>query len=311
MKAELLYPKGMERPDIRDLECFIAVAEELNFSRAAERLHLSQPPLSRRIRALEEKVGVVLLKRDTQTVSLTPAGTLFLEDARQLLRQTDRAVASARAAEAGAEERLDVGFVGATLEDRMTRVLRRFRREHPRRQLRLHEMTVPDLLDALREGNIDGAFIGTAPARLPRGFRLVPWRKEPAWIAVPREHRLARRGSVHLRELSGESWVVLAQEAAPAYHRQFVRWCEGEGFSPRVVAEPHRVAALLAMVAVGEGISLIPDATRQGARNSPEVRFLRILSPAAVLVHVFACRKGDAAPALAELIALLEREEGK
>jgi DNA-binding transcriptional LysR family regulator len=298
----------MDRIGIRELEYFVAVGEELHFGRAATRLHLSQPPLSRQIKALEEKLGVVLLNRDTQTVSLTPPGSLFLKDARQILRHLDRAAEAIQFAEQGQVGRFEIGFVGSALDDQMTRFLYQFRQTQPSVQVRLREMEAPHLLEALQEKEIDGAFIGAAPAQLPKGFRLVLWRIAPVYIAMSKEHRLAGRKGVHLRELSEEPWISLSREVAPAFYRQFVRWCADEGFRPRVIVESSRAAAVLGMVAMNDGISLVADATARSGAGLKELRFQRLISPFATLVHVFVCRESDESPVLRDFIRILEEE---
>jgi LysR family transcriptional regulator, benzoate and cis,cis-muconate-responsive activator of ben and cat genes len=298
----------MDRVTIRELEYFVAVAEELHFGRAAARLHLSQPPLSRQIKALEEKLGVTLLKRDTQTVVLTRPGTLFLSDARVILRQIDRAAEAVRRAEEGQVERFEIGFVPAALESRMVKFLSRFRQAQPQVQVRLHENAAPDLLKALQEKTIDGAFVGTAPAQVQKGFRTVLWQMVPVWIALSKNHPLAKRDGLHLRDLAQEPWIALAQEVAPAFHRQFVRWCMDEGFRPRIIAESSRSTAVLAMVALGDGISLVTDTTAQTGKTLPDLRFQRLRSPFALLIQVFVCRENDDSPILSEFVRIMEEE---
>src|SRR5689334_21756223 len=128
---------SINRATVHEMECFAAVAEELSFSRAAKRLHMSQPPLSRQIQSLEAKLGVPLLHRNTRSVSLTAAGTLYLEDARQILTRLDGAAASARRAATGEAGRLRLAFIGALLDERLVRILRSFRQLHPRCQIHL------------------------------------------------------------------------------------------------------------------------------------------------------------------------------
>ena len=298
----------MDRVTIRELEYFVAVAEELHFGRAAARLHLSQPPLSRQIKALEEKLGVILLNRDTQTVVLTRPGALFLSDARVILRQIDRAAEEVRRADEGQVERFEIGFVGAALENRMVKFLSRFRQAQPQVQVRLHESDAPDLLKALQEKTIDGAFVGTAPAQVQKGFRTVLWQMMPVWIAMSKNHPLAKRDGLHLRDLALEPWISLSQEVAPAFHRQFVRWCAEEGFRPRIIAESSRAAAILAMVAMGDGISFISDTMVRAGAGLPDLRFQKLRSPFALLIHIFVCRENDDSPILSEFVRILEEE---
>ncbi|MEJ0000496.1 MAG: LysR substrate-binding domain-containing protein [Verrucomicrobiota bacterium] len=296
----------MDRISIRELEYFVAVAEELNFSRAAARLHLSQPPLSRHIKALEEKLGVTLLTRDTQTVTLTKPGAILLEDGRQILRHLDRAAESVQLAGKGAVEPVELGFTSTTLDDRLSRFLYDFRHAHPQIQLRMRELDAPDLLEGLRDKTLDGAFIGAAPTQLPKEFRLLLWRMTPVWLAVSKDHRMAKREGVHLREFADDPWIFLAREAAPAFYREMMRWCQEEGFRPRVVAEPTRSTAGLALIAIGDGVGFVPDQLRIMGTALPELRFLRLLSPFALLAQTFAWRESDNSPQLQEFVARLD-----
>lgn len=293
----------MDRPETRELEGFVAVAEELNFARAAQRLHLSQPPLSRLIQKLEAKLGVKLLTRNTRRVQLTPAGTAFLEDARFLLRHLDRATDTVQRAAGGDFQVLNVGFVGAMLETEMIEVLRGFRRRNKNWQVRLHDMSGPDLIAALESRLVDGAFIGARPPSLPRGLRMVPWKKEVLTVALPAAHPLAKAGPVDLKKLAEENWALIERNSAPVFHRNFLHLCGEAGFRPRIILESPRMPALLAMVAAGEAICLLNGTT---ARPMPHVVF-RPLGPKVVAVeHSFAFRNGEESSALAEFVRTLE-----
>ncbi len=298
----------MDRISIRELEYFVAVAEELSFSRAATRLHLSQPPLSRHIKNLENKLGAPLLRRDTQNVALTKPGAILLADGQSILRQLDRAAEAVQRAGKGEVERLEVGFTASTLDDHLSRFLYEFRHSHERVQLRMRELDAPELIEALQDRTLDGAFIGNVTAQLPRGLQLVLWRMTPVGVVVSRDHPMAGRESVHLRELANESWVFLSRETAPAYHEQLLRWCQNEGFRPRIVAEPSRSAAMLALIAIGDGIGLIPDQLKTMSAGIPELRFLRLMSPFAVMPQAFVYRDSDDSPVLRDFIALLEKQ---
>ncbi len=250
----------MNRAAIHELECFVAVAEELNFSRAAARLHLSQPPLSRQIQSLEEKLGVRLLERNTRSVSLTPAGALYLEDARHVLTRLDSAADSARRAATGQVSRLRLAFVGALLDERLVEVLQRFRDSHPQCQIHLVDLPPSEQLAALRSGNVDGAFIGAEPRRTGRDVATFVWKHEPLLIALPENHSLAAQKSLTFAQLRNEGWVMVSSAAAPAFRQQFESLCMRAKFHPRVVQESDRVAAVLTMVAAAQGISLLPAA---------------------------------------------------
>ena len=295
----------MDRISIRELEYFVAVAEELSFSRAATRLHLSQPPLSRHIKALEDKLGVPLLKRDTQKVSLTRPGALLLADGRSILRQLDRAAEAVQRTSKGEVERLELGFTPSALDERLSRFLYEFRHSHPQVQLRMRELDSPQLMEALQEETLDGAFVGNVAEQMPRGVQLVLWQMATVWVALSKDHPLAGREGVHLRELAQEPWILLSRNVAPAYHQQVLRWCQGEGFRPRIVAEPSRSSATLALIGIGDGVGLVQDQLKIMGAAIPELRFLRLLSPFAVIPQAFAYRASED-QALKDFVKLLE-----
>lgn len=277
----------------------MAVAEELSFAKAATRLHLSQPPLSRHIQKLEARLGVMLLHRNTRTVELTASGVVFLEDARFLLRHLDRAVDTVQRVTSEGAEVLNIGFVGAMLEEDMIEVLRGFRARHPRCQVRLHDMSGPELVAALGDRLIDGAFVGANPPRLPRELKTVLWKKDGFTVAVSVDHPLAKRKAVDLSDLIEESWVVIARGSAPTFHRHFLQLCSETGFRPRIVQESPRMAAILAMVATGGMITMLYEST---ARPIPQVIFLKLRKPNTFVQHSFVYRAADESAALKDLV---------
>jgi len=296
----------MNRAAVHELECFVAVAEELNFSRAARRLHLSQPPLSRQIRALEEKLGLRLLERNTRAVSLTPAGALYLEDARAILTRLDSAADSARRAVSGEAARLRLAFVGALLDEGLVRLLQAFRKRHPHCQIHLTDLSPADQLEALRSGQVDGAFIGAAPSKPIKGIATTVWKREPLLIALPERHPLASHGKLSLGQLKSEGWVMVSRNAAPAFRQQFDSLCAAAKFRPKVVQESDRVAAVLTMIAVEQGISMLPEAL---ARLVPTgVAFREIAGRKIQLDHAFAFRSANKASVVGDFLELLGRE---
>ena len=296
----------MNRADIHELECFVAVAEELNFSRAATRLHMSQPPLSRQIQSLEEKLGLRLLERSTRAVALTPAGALYLVDARELLTRLDAAAESARRAVAGEGERLRLAFIGALLDEGLVRLLQIFRASHAGCQIHLSDLSAGAQLEALGSGQVDGAFIGAPAKKAGKEIVSLTWKREPLLLALPERHSLAASKSVPLAMLKSESWVMISRSAAPAFRRQFDALCAGADFRPRVVQESDRVAAVLTMVAAEQGISLLPEAVSRLIRAG--VAFLPVKGEKPILSHTFVYRARNANPALADFVRLLERQ---
>jgi len=292
---------------LRELECFVAVAETLSFTRAAKRLHLSQPPLSRHVRTLEEKIGARLFDRDRRTVALTPAGALFYEETRGLLPQLVRAGESARRAVRGETARLRLGFVSAVLSAELVECFRQFRTAHPATQIMLHDAPPAEQLAAMEGGALDGGFIGLMPPGRHTGFRFVPWRREPLDIFLPAGHPLAlrkgqqRQKRLELAELREEPFVAVSGESAPAFAVLVREACRTAGFVPRILLESPRAQAVAVMVAAGCGIALLPRSlsrTVEGAavavplRNGP------------VVTHVFAYparRKEALEPFLAAL----------
>jgi DNA-binding transcriptional LysR family regulator len=283
---------SMNRAAISELECFIAVAEELNFSRAASRLHLSQPPLSRQIQSLEAKLGVRLLNRNTRTVALTAAGSLYLDDVRHILTRLDSAASSAHRAGTGESLRLRLAFVGALMDESLVEVLQTFRKLHPTCQIHLSDLPPSAQLEALLVGQVDGAFIGASPQKPQKAVSTLIWKREPLLLVLPEHHALATSKSVSLLSLKEESWVMVSRSAAPAFRQQFDRLCAEATIRPRVVQESERAAAVLMMVAAEQGVSLLPESVSRLVH--PGVVFLRVTGMSPTLDHTYAYRdQGD------------------
>jgi len=285
----------MNRPETRELECFVAVAEALNFSKAASLLHLSQPPLTRRIQRLEEKLGSKLLIRDTHSVLLTEAGSLFLEDARATLRHLDRAAETLRRARHGETARLRLAFIGALLDEKLVHILQLFRASHPACQVDVADLAPAAQMAALEAAQLDGGFIGVKPARSPRGIAYTVWNEEPFVIAMPEGHPLTQIPELKWSDLDGLPWVLVSREAAPAFRQQFAQWVEEHQLSAPIVQESARVPAVLTMVAAGNGVTLVSQSAQR--LITVGVRFRELPAPAPRLHHAFAYRSpSDSAP---------------
>ena len=274
-------------PSFRELECFIAVAEELSFTRAAKRLRLAQPPLSRHIRVLEEKIGAVLFLRGQGGVSLTAAGSLFYEDTRNIPRRLARAADAARRHASGETARLRLGFVSAVMNEELAAVMRRFRAARPGVRILLHDMPPQDQLVALAEGRLDAGFIGLLPDQPAAGLRFVRWRQEPLVCVVAEDHAMAGQRHLSLAKLAGESFIAVSAASAPAFAAHVRKLCQDAGFRPRVILESPRAQAVALMVAAGSGMALLPAAAARLA--GPSVRAIP-LRPAQKITHVLACR---------------------
>jgi DNA-binding transcriptional LysR family regulator len=240
----------MERLDLRLLDYFVAVAEELHFGRAAARLHISQPSLSQQIRSLEQQLGVTLLDRTSRSVQLTPAGEALLREGRKLLTQAKRAIEAARAA---GGERLTVGFYGSAGTDRLPDVLRRFGEEHPGVNLSVRELLL-ESIDELREGSVDVAFTRLLPGQSELEIEVLL--REPRVVVLPPAHALAGRDSVLFQDLRDERFITNPiGGGAPA------RWLSEQqrhGLPGRVAAEAASIQEILTLVASGSGVCLVP-----------------------------------------------------
>lgn len=289
---------------IRELECFMAVAEELSFTRAAERLGLAQPPLSRHVRVLEDKLGTRLIERTNRRVALSPAGMAFYEEARLILPQLARAADVAQRVAQGQTQQLRLGFVGAVLGDRLISLLREFRRVYPSVQVSMLDLAPADQLSGIERGTLDGGFVGLAPRSAVRGIRFVRWYRDPLRCYVPAEHPLAEVKQVGWKDLRPESWIMVARESAPAF-REFVdQRCTRVGFRPRVVLESPRAQGVAVMVAAGAGITVLPESLSVLAGSALRGIPFRERTH---LMHVFASRRHVSAGSPADRLVRLMR----
>jgi DNA-binding transcriptional LysR family regulator len=295
----------MTRPDLRELECFVAVAERLNFSKAARQLNLSQPPLTRHIKSLEAKLGSRLFERNTHSVSLTDQGRLYLEDVRAIIGRLDQASETIRRARHGETDRLRLAFVGALLDEKLVELIQLFRHTHPACQLQIADLPPSSQLDLINSGELDGGFIGAKPSRTTKDIAFAVWRKEPLLLALPESHPLAKIQTLRWRDLADRSWVMVSPTAAPAFRHQFSEICDRHRLAPRIVQVSDRVPAILTMVAAGSGMTLVPQTVEH--LISKGVVFRELPSPKPVLLHTFAYRPPHLSTALEDFLAILQK----
>jgi len=294
----------MIRPDVRELECFVAVVDHLNFSKAARQLNLSQPPLTRHIQSLEHKLNSRLLERNTHSVALTDSGRLFLEDARAILNQLDRSTETIRRAREGEKSRLRLAFIGALLDERLIRLVQRFQDSHPHCQLQMADLSPAAQVEGLRAGSLDGGLIGALPPRAIKGIQCVVWRREPFVLAFPMNHALTKADRLEWRHLKNLAWVLVSRTAAPSFRQQFSELAKRHSLGERIAQESERVPAVLTMVAAGNGVTMVPQsATRL---ISDGVFFRQLPSPRPFLEHSFAYRIDPSLPQLRDFLALLQ-----
>ncbi|WP_104012691.1 LysR family transcriptional regulator [Burkholderia anthinoferrum] len=243
--------------DLRQFRQFIAVAETLSFRRAAERLHMAQPPLSAAIRKLEDELGVALLERDNRGSRLTPAGEAFLLEARRALEQAERAVAVARRAGAGLGGTLRLRFVDSTVNALLPLILRAFQERHPDVDFQLEEGTTAEQVLALRQDRTDVGIV-VLPVADAGDVHVEPLLRDRMVAALSDGHRLARRRRIALAELADEPWVMFATHHGPGMHALIVTACAQAGFAPRVVQQPRQMQTTAGLVAGGIGVALMP-----------------------------------------------------
>ena len=257
--------------ELRHLRHFLALADELHFGRAAQRLAMTQPPLSLSIQQLEASVGARLFDRDSKGVRLTAAGQAFLPQARSLLAQADEAKALARDVAAGAVGRLRVGMVGSLLYRGLPGWMQAFGRTHPDVELSLVELNSQEQIDALLRRELDVAFVHGR--RTPDALRSAQVDAQP-FVAVADTHALAARRSVALGALRDEAFILFSREVSPAYHAQIVELCAQAGFYPRVRHELRHWLSVVAAVAQGLGVAIAPAPMRRSGLAG--VRFIAL-----------------------------------
>lgn len=261
--------------ELRHLRYFTVLAEELHFGRAAQRLNITQPPLSFNIQKLEEHLGVRLLARDSRSVSLTPAGEAFLAEARRVLSQAGHAEETARAVANGQMGRLQIGFTSSMLYRGMPELLRAFESRYPVIDYDLTDMTITEQVESLEQGRIHVSF---APAlTLPRGLAGLRLQDDAYAVCVPDRHWAADRQRIRLAALSNETFVLFTRDTTPSGHEQVVSMCVHAGFHPKVRFFVRQWLAALSMVSKGFGIALVPASLQQAAPD--DVRFVALDDP--------------------------------
>ncbi|HEY0488939.1 MAG TPA: LysR family transcriptional regulator [Telluria sp.] len=289
--------------ELRHLRYFIAVAEELHFTRAAERLHIGQPPLSQAIQALEADVGAQLFARTKRSVRLTEAGKLFLADARRILALSEQAAETARRADRGEAGELRVGFTFSTpLTPFFAAVINRYRSAYPHVRLTLLEMATLRQLDGLSQRTLDLGFI-RPPERSPaEELKLTPMRQDPLVAVLPTTGPLARKKTIAMRDLEGMPFVMYPPGAGTGIYPQIFKLCRDAGFVPDVALEAGEASTIIGLVAAGCGVSLLPSSFDRIRLDG--VCYRPISDEAATTTLLLAQRRDEASPLVEAFVAL-------
>ncbi|MFF8986996.1 LysR family transcriptional regulator [Streptomyces globisporus] len=289
--------------ELRHLNAFLAVAEELHFGRAAKRLQMAQPPLSQQIRQLEKELGVQLFHRNTRSVRLTSAGETFLEPVRTVLDDLDTAVRAARSAGIGEYGRVTIGFAGASSHETLPRLTRAVRAAHPGLELVMTGQTYANTaLSRVADGSLDLGFVRLPVARPGVAHRVID--EEELVCALPSDHPLARRETVPLDVLAGEPFVSFPANSGSTVRDTMTDACESAGFTPRIVQEAPDSYTILALVAAGVGVTLTVTSVQHIQQNGLVYRPLA--GPAVRLRAALAWRADNPSAALRAVLAVAE-----
>ncbi len=282
--------------EFRHLRYFLALAEELHYGRAAQRLAISQPPLSVAIQQLEASVGARLFDRDSKGVRLTPAGEAFRGSAQALLDRAEDACALAREVQAGEVGRLRLGFVGSTLFNGLSSWLQAFQASHPKVEVVVVELNSQDQIEALLAEELDLGLVHTD--RLPPALNSQPLYSEPFLACLPAHHPAARLKKIPLATLSDQPFILFSRKGSPDYHARIVEICRQHGFYPRLQHEGRHWLSVVSLVSQGLGVSIVPAAFQQAGIQGAVFRPLaEAIEPSAV----FAAWRRDSAAVLREV----------
>ncbi len=284
--------------DLRQLKYFVTVAEELSFVRAAQRLHMSQPPLSQQIKALEEELGVELLSRTRREVKLTDAGRVFLAESRELLEKAQAVAHRTRQAAGGEQAILRVGMATSALFHVLPQLLDRVKARLPGVAMTITDMNSDEQVRSLTVDRIDLGFIHARPDI--RGLARCNVVSDSFAVALPAAHPLVDHCGLALRDLQDEPMVAFSRDHAPALFDALIASCQQEGFSPRIAHVARHPASVLQMVQLGLGVSILPRA--YAAHAPPAVVFRHLSSMAARLRIDALWREGNRAPGLRRVI---------
>lgn len=289
----------------RHLRYFLAVAEELHFGRAAQRLHMAQPPLSQQIRKLEDELGVRLFERSSRSVSLTEEGKVLLGRAQRILGDLEKAEELVRAMARGEAGRIRLGFVGPAMETELASAIGSFRQQHQRVRLALEEATTSEQLERLDSGTLDIGHVRLFKHDTS-GFAVRLISREEYILALPPGHKLEQNRAVQLADLDGQALVAFPRAQQPKLHDALFKALEGAGAHVEVTQEARRKETTLALVAARSGVALVPASARRSGRT--DVVFREIEDETLPAVEIFQVWRPNQETAV--LQKLLKHTEG-
>ncbi len=280
--------------DLRHLRYFQAVAEELSYSRAAERLRIAQPALSRAVQEIEAELGGPLLDRNRRRVSLTPAGRVLLREIAIVFERWEEAIRRVKRTAAGEEGELRLGYIGPPTQPFLGRLLAEYRERFPLVAVHLEERTPERVWEMLAKGRLSAAFTRPVSAAPASGLRTLLLRNERFGAVVPPSHPLATRKGIPWKSLAREPLVVLARREGVGSHDGVLAACRAAGFAPRLAYTPSLIGTVLSYVEAGAGIGIVPESVM-----TPELplRFVP-LQPAISIPLVLVWQEAEDTPAV-------------
>lgn len=284
--------------DLKRIRHFVVLAQAGSFRRAAERLHMAQPPLSVSIQKLETELGTRLFERGPAGVTLTTAGEAVLREAKRLLFYEKQVQAAAQDVVSGTGGTLRIGFVGTSTYGLLPRLLPAYRAQYPAVELQLTEATSVSILEQLHDGALDLGVV-RAPLMVSTQATLLPLEQERLIVALPKGHFLAKRDTIRVQDLAGEAFLMYAEGAAASLRSLAMGACQRAGFVPRITQQAIQVQTLLALVESGMGIAMVPSVMRRYASGVIAYRDLEDLTPDASMALCLAYLPDAESPAAA------------
>jgi DNA-binding transcriptional LysR family regulator len=290
--------------ELRHLRYFVAAAEELNITRAAQRLHVSQPPLSRQIHDLEEEIGTPLFDRNKKKLQLTSAGEYFLREAKAILSQARHAASTAKATSIGQAGQITISILSPLGGMFLPRVISSFRKRFPVVEIDVVEMSPRKQLEALLDNQIDLAVVARAEVESINEVAFETFTKVRLLLALAPMHRLARLQRVPLTALKEERFIALKRSAAPGLHEWLLRLCRSAGFEPKVVRQSDRPQSILDLVAGEVGVAILPEHFQ---RYKVDVVWRPLIPKVLAVPLCIVWRQNDRSPAIHTLRKLIRQ----
>ncbi|MBP2661963.1 MAG: transcriptional regulator, LysR family [Firmicutes bacterium] len=290
--------------ELRHLRYFVAVAEELHFTRAAERLNMAQPPLSQQIRQLESELGVQLFQRTKRQVELTAAGKNFLKNVYKILIDLDKTCDSAQRAQKGEIGNIVVGFTGTATYDILPKLLQPYRSEFPFVDISVLQLSTTDQIQSLLNGEINIGILCAPIKNSQLNFEVI--HQEPFIIAMPRNHPLASKsGPIEVQEFSKELFIMIPRNSGQIYYDTIINICHNAGFSPNITQEVHELHTSISLVAAGMGVALVPDSIQNLRVRG--ITYRQLKNSVSTLKTALAWRNDETSPLVHTFIALAKK----